>query len=175
MTSRRHMSWQGEPAQVRPYENLEITFWCLKSAFHVCLALRCHHILSVFLPQTSNDVMTSHRDVTWRQDVMPSYDVTWRQDVTPSYVMTKWTCTGQAIWRSGNYVFQSSDLDLWPWPSNSSEILSRSTLLPNFGSVCQRVQPWERWQTDALTGPILYPQSLTREGINEICPPIAAW
>ena len=38
--------------------------------------------------------------------------------------------------------------DLWPWPLNLSEIPSRLVALPNFGSLRQTVQPWERWQTD---------------------------
>ncbi len=38
--------------------------------------------------------------------------------------------------------------DLWPWPSNSFEILSTSIPPTNFGSVHQMVQLWERWQTD---------------------------
>ncbi len=43
--------------------------------------------------------------------------------------------------------------DLWPWPSKSSEILSRSMPPPNFaiGSLRQTVQPWERSQTDRHT------------------------
>ncbi len=39
--------------------------------------------------------------------------------------------------------------DLWPWPSNLSEILSRS--IPNFATVSQTVQPWECWLTDGHT------------------------
>ncbi len=38
--------------------------------------------------------------------------------------------------------------DLWPWVSNSSEILSRYTPPPIFVSVCQTVWPWECSQTD---------------------------
>ncbi len=41
--------------------------------------------------------------------------------------------------------------DLWPWPSNSSEISSWSTRAPNFGLVCQTVQSWESWQTHTQT------------------------
>ncbi len=52
------------------------------------------------------------------------------------------------MWNFKNHVFQPSDCDLWPWPLNSSEILSRSTPLPNFGSVHQSVHPWECWLTD---------------------------
>ncbi len=47
--------------------------------------------------------------------------------------------------------FQSGALDLWPWPSNLSEILSQVIFTPNFRSVSQTVQPWERWQTDRQT------------------------
>ena len=60
--------------------------------------------------------------------------------------------------------------DLWPWPSNSSEILSRSTPPSNVGSLCQTVQPGERWQTHRHTdthiqmGPIPCPRPLSQEG-----------
>ncbi len=64
--------------------------------------------------------------------------------------------------------FQNGDFDLWPWPLNSSKILSKAMSTPNFRSVAQTVQPWERWQTDThtdtQTGPILYPRQLTQEG-----------
>ncbi len=41
--------------------------------------------------------------------------------------------------------------DLWPWPSNSSEMLLRYTPTPNYRPVCQRVQTWECWQTNTQT------------------------
>ncbi len=41
--------------------------------------------------------------------------------------------------------------DLWPWPSNSFEILSKYTAVPNIGSVGPMVQSWERRQTHTRT------------------------
>ena len=41
--------------------------------------------------------------------------------------------------------------DLWPWPCNLSEILSRSIPPLNLESVRSTVQPGERWQTDRQT------------------------
>ena len=70
--------------------------------------------------------------------------------------------------------------DLWPWPSNSSEILSRSIPIWNFVSICQAVWPWERWRTDRRkhgktdrrtdgnTGPILLPRLLTYRSIFSV-------
>ena len=43
------------------------------------------------------------------------------------------------------------NFDLWPWPSNSSKILSRLISLSNFMTIGQTVQPWERSQTDTQT------------------------
>ena len=56
---------------------------------------------------------------------------------------------------SENHVFffkmASLTFDLWPWPSNLSEILSKAMFLPNFRSVSQTVQLWEHWQTHRQT------------------------
>ncbi len=93
------------------------------------------------------DVMPwRHTMTSWRRTVT-SRDVTWRQ--------VSWQ-TGSVIHPSETseitfFNLATLTFDLWPWPSNSSEILSRSTPPPNFGSVCQTVQPWERSQTDTRT------------------------
>ncbi len=50
-----------------------------------------------------------------------------------------------------HHVFWPGELDLWPWPSNSSEILSRSIRVSNFVIVWQSVQLWECSQTDTHT------------------------
>ena len=103
-------------------------------------------------------MMSWHRAVTsWRH--MTSCD------------MTKWTCTGLPIWKS---VFQTSDLDLWPLTLTIE--LSWDFIKVNHGTKIQNrrsngsaVRVLTNWQThrwmDGQTGPILYPRSLTREGI----------
>ncbi len=108
-------------------------------------------------------IISSCRDVTWHH--MTSQLM--------SCVFTKWICaiyTGHTGPKITFFNMATLTFDLWPWPSNSSKIFSRSMSLPIFGSVCQTIQPWERWitdrQTDTHTGPILYPRPLTREGIT---------
>ena len=91
--------------------------------------------------------MTSRRDITWR------HVTSWRHSVTSHDILchdreSTWAVPSQV---SKIHVFQHGDLDLWPWPSNSSEILSRYICPPNFGSVLQTVRPWERWQTHTQT------------------------
>ncbi len=78
------------------------------------------------------------------------------RDVTPWWRHTmwclmslQWIYIGQPIRSLKNLFFLShADLDLWPWPSNSSEILARYMPPPNFRSVRQMVQRGERWQTE---------------------------
>ncbi len=41
--------------------------------------------------------------------------------------------------------------DLWPWHSNSSEIISRYIRHPNFESICPTVHTGESWQTHRHT------------------------
>ncbi len=82
-------------------------------------------------PKTSNQVMTSC-------DVMMSH-ITWHH--------IKWCEPALSTHLKILKSCFSTDLDLWPRPSNSSEILSRSTPPPNFGSAGQTVQPGECWQT----------------------------
>ncbi len=50
------------------------------------------------------------------------------------------------------------DLNLWPRPSISFKILSRSAHAENSGYVCQTVQPWESWRTHTHMhmGPVLW-------------------
>ncbi len=104
---------------------------------------QCALFVSILAQILSNDVKMS--DTPWRH--------------MTSYVITKRLCaiyTGHTIKTSENHVFQNGDLDLWPmrlwpWPSNSSEILLKAISLPNFRSVAQAVQSWERWQTDTHT------------------------
>ncbi len=80
----------------------------------------------------------------------------WCRAVT-SGVMTKWLCAiyiGHTIGKSRKITFfkiATLTFDLWPWPSNLSEVLSKAMFLPNFRSVAQTVQSWERWQTDRQT------------------------
>ena len=50
-----------------------------------------------------------------------------------------------------NHVFWPGDLELWPWPSNSASILWRCIPIPKFMSLCQMVQPGDRWITDTQT------------------------
>ncbi len=137
--------------------------------------------VSILAQKSSKDVKMSCRDAVPRRDPVPwRHVMSWRRTVTSrdvmswchmtSGVMTNWLCVIQPSETLEITFFNLATLtfDLWPWPSNSFEILSRSMPPPNFGSVCQTVQPWERWltdrQTDTHTGPILYPWSLTREG-----------
>ena len=52
--------------------------------------------------------------ILWKCRVVPPCQYSWRHDVMTSYDMTKWTCTGEPIWKSENHVFQPSYLDYWP-------------------------------------------------------------
>ena len=53
--------------------------------------------------------------------------------------------------KSENHALRNGSLDLWPWPSNLSEMLSKAMFLPYCRSVAQMVQPCEHWQTDRHT------------------------
>ncbi len=106
--------------------------------------------VSILGEKLSKDVKTSRRDVTWRHDVL-----LWRH--MTSDVMTKWLCAiyiGHTVKISRKITFfkmATLTHDLWPWPLNLSEILSKAMFLPNFRPVAQTVQAWERWQTDTHT------------------------
>ncbi len=121
-------------ALTRPPATCLCQYSCPKSRQRM---LRCRAVTSW------RDVTLLPKDIKWR-DIMKLLHMT-------SYWMTKRTCTDQPIWKSENHVFQPSDLDLWPWPSNLSEILSRSIPPLNLESVRSTVQPGERWQTDRQT------------------------
>ncbi len=105
---------------------------------------------SIFAQKSFNYVKTS---CTWRHDVVPSRhmtswcDVTWRH-----FVMTE--CTNINLSETSEITFfnlATLTFDLWPWPLNLAEIISRSFPLPNFVTLGQTVQPWERWLTDTQT------------------------
>ena len=131
------------------------------------------YVIVVFAILTLFDVMTSFCDVTWRHDV-----IVWRH--TTSWCHSKGQSNvschkrqEKAVKLTGNHIFQPGDLDLWPWPTNSSEILSRS-IRTNFGvntSNGLTVRALTNWQTDGKTdgkthrntGPILLPRPLTQE------------
>ena len=111
---------------------------------------RCALLVSILAQKWSKDVKMSRRDVTWRHDVVLSRHMTLG-------VLTKWFCaiyighTIEKVRKSRFFRMATLTFDLWPWPSNSSEILSRSIPTPNFRSVAQSVQPWECWLTDRHT------------------------
>ncbi len=124
---------------------------------NVTFTIWCHVVMSC-------DVMTSCRDVmwchvtSWRHDVTPwrhvtSYDVmtSW-QDVTLGHDIAPMTYISYGFnqirtsWKS---CFLSCDL--WPWPINLSEILTRSIPLLILESVCQTVWLWEHSWTDRRT------------------------
>ncbi len=72
------------------------------------------------------------------RDMMSWHDVRWRHDrIYKDLTHQKLRKSRFSSW--------------WPWPSNSSEILSMSMPPPNFGSLCQTVRQWEGLQTDTHT------------------------
>ena len=111
--------------------------------------------LSVFLPKSCQRMSKRHAVTSWRRtitshDVMTSYcDVMWRH--MTSGVMTNCVIHPSETSKITFFNLATLTFDLWPWPLNLSEIISRSTPPPNFGSVCQMVQPWERSQTGTHT------------------------
>ncbi len=72
---------------------------------------------------TSHDVMTSHHRPRFHKSLKSE--------------------------KAGNFIFCSCDPD--PWPSNSSEISSRSMPVPILVSIRQTNWPWERWLTPIWT------------------------
>ena len=88
---------------------------------------------------TSDDVVTSLHDITRRYDVTVWHQMT-------SYVMkvNLHGPTNQEIWKIAFFNIATLTFDLWPWPSNSSEMSSRYTSPLNFRSVCQMVQSGDR-------------------------------
>ncbi len=145
-------------APSRDVPSLSVFLPLLTQTFHTLQQLMSYNVIrhnTVNVHYTSPcDVhaMTSRRDVTWR------YDVMWRHDITVWHHMTSYVMTvslhGPSHQKCRKFTFSNMatlTFDLWPWPSNSSKILSRSTYPQNFGSVCHSVHPWERWLTDRHT------------------------
>ncbi len=113
-------------------------------------------------PTTCPPCQYSYLNVSkWCQDVTP-----WRHAVTLNGPKChgKWMCTilhrshhhrshhhHHTVEKFTFFNVPTLTIDLWPWTSNSSEGLSRSSLLPNFRSVRQTVHLWERWITDRHT------------------------
>ncbi len=106
-----------------------------------------------FAQKSSKDVKMSRHDVMWRHDVVPWRHMTSWCDVTwCPFVMTE--CTNINLSETSEITFfnlATLTFDLWPWPLNLAEIISRSFPLPNFVTLGQTVQPWERWLTDTQT------------------------
>ena len=75
--------------------------------------------------------------LNWRRAVM-----SWHYDVTISQGFVYHSTQKRWAKMSSNRTSQPGDLDLWPWPSNLSKILSRCIPLPNFVPVCQTIQRW---------------------------------
>ncbi len=97
------------------------------------------------------DVTTSWRDVTWRTSWR---DVMWHDGMTSDDVYSWQNVQRFNPSETSEITFfnlVTLTFDLWPWPSNSFEILWRSMPPPNFGSLCQTFQLWERSQTGAHT------------------------
>ena len=103
-----------------------------------------------------------YRDVTWHHAVTSHDVMVWRH--MPSFCNDRMYLSETSEITFFNLATLTFDL----WPLNLAEIISRSFPLPNFVTLGQTVQPWERWLTDTQThrhtGPILYPRPLTREG-----------
>ncbi len=105
---------------------------------------RCHAMMSCC------DVMTSRCDVTLRH-------ISWHNN---SSLQSRQSHNKKS---ENHFFFQNGEelnfdkinwtlnFDLWPWPPNSSEILSKAMSTPNFSSLAQMVQPWECWQTNTQT------------------------
>ncbi len=90
----------------------------------------------------------------WRHGVT-SRDVTWRHDITVWRHMTFHVMTvslhGPSHQKYRKFTFSNMatlTFDLWPWPSNSSEILSRYIHPPNLGPY---FKPFSRESADRQT------------------------
>ncbi len=144
------------------------------------------HIYIENLTLWPGDVLTSQGDVTWRHAVTSYELVTSHRDVI--WRRVKWQSESAQVHPLETPKIRLCDLvtltfDPWPWPLSLAEIISRSFATPNFVTLGQTVQSWERWLTDTQThrqtGPIPYPRQLTREGknkpINNYCPYLATY
>ncbi len=106
------------------------------------------------------DVLTSRRHVTpWRCDVMAWDHVpSWRNVLTSWHDVMSWHDIRWFLFVMTQCAkanpSETSDIMFFNLvtlaPSNSSEILSRSMPLPNFGSVHQTIQPWMRSHVTSL-------------------------
>ncbi len=121
---------------------------------------RCAHFVSILAQNSSKDVKTSRCGVmTSCCDVMMLC-----RDIR---------CHDQMALRSLHrshhkkirkfFKMATLTLDLWPWPSNLSEILSKTMSLSNFRSIAQMVQPES---ADTQTWPILFPRLLQEEKMH---------
>ena len=121
--------------------------------------------LSVDGPLASCPPCQYYCQKTWHH-AMTTYDVVTLHHTT-SYDMTKWTCTGQPIWKSENHIFQPSDLDL------DQQTYSRYCQAQSLHQILSLyVQRFSQESADRHTvthtqmGPIPYPRTLTREGMT---------
>ncbi len=81
------------------------------------------HTLSIWCHALLVSILVQRRQMaSWRHAVT-SHAWCWMT----SYGIRKWSCTGQHIWKSENNFLQPSNLVLWPWLSNSSNILSNTS------------------------------------------------
>ena len=108
---------------------------------------RCALFGSILGQKLLRDVKTSRRDVTWRRAVT-SHDVRCHDQMALCNLHRSHHKKSRKI---TFFKMATLTFDLWPWPLNLSEILSKAMFLPNFRPVAQTVQAWERWQTDTLT------------------------
>ena len=112
------------------------------------------HIYIENLTLWPGDVITSQGDITWRHAVT-SYDLVMsHRDVIWCHVT--WQSESAKVHPLETLKIRLCDLvtltfDPWPWPLNLAEIISRSFATPNFVTLGQTVQPWERWLTDTQT------------------------
>ena len=109
-----------------------------KSPSTVIFLLCSRYNYSLWLTDTQtqfNWPMTSHHDMT-------SHRI--RSNVPHIKIEIVSRLTRLKLWKITFFNLVTLTFDLWPWPSNSSEMLSSSTAPLNFRSVPQTVQPVER-------------------------------
>ncbi len=123
--------------------NVILLYWRTKQYEKVwaLTALPRRALFVSILVQRCHDVTPWRHVTSWRHTVR-SHDI----------IIMSWQSEPAQINPSENpkitfFNLATLSFDLWPWPSNLSEILSRSTPPPNFWSVCQTVRLWESWQT----------------------------